>query len=88
MKRRKCNMKRILKLTNCLQHQTEDYLWTIFFQDGLQPYLQIATARMKRDILFEHKEVAIIYEKNMGSTTEYPKLLEPPTKQEKASERR
>jgi hypothetical protein len=34
-----------------------------FFQVGLQPYLQIATLEMKRDTLFEHKEVAVTCEK-------------------------
>jgi hypothetical protein len=43
---------------------------------------------MKRDILFEHKEVAVICEESMGNTNEYWKLLEPPTKQKKVSEGR
>jgi hypothetical protein len=37
--------------------------------------------RMKKDALFEHKEVVVTYEESMGNTNEYQKLLEPPTKQ-------
>jgi hypothetical protein len=40
---------------------------------------------MKKDILFEDKEVAVTFEESMGDTNEYQNLLEPPTKQEKAS---
>jgi hypothetical protein len=43
---------------------------------------------MKRDTLFEHKEATITCEKNMGDVNEYWKLLESPTKQEKASKGR
>jgi hypothetical protein len=43
---------------------------------------------MKKDTLFEHKEVAITCEESMGDTNEYWKLLEPPTKEEKVSEGR
>jgi hypothetical protein len=43
---------------------------------------------MKRDTLFEHKEVAITCEESMGDVNEYWKLLEPLTKQEKASKGR
>jgi hypothetical protein len=43
---------------------------------------------MKRDTLFEHKEDAITCEESIGNTNEYQKLLEPPTKQEKANEGR
>jgi hypothetical protein len=43
---------------------------------------------MKKDTLFEHKEDAVTYEESMGNANEYQKLLEPPTKQEKASEGR
>jgi hypothetical protein len=31
----------------------------------------MAIARMKRDILFEHKEVEVTCEKSMGNTNEY-----------------
>jgi hypothetical protein len=44
--------------------------------------------RMKKDALFEHKEVVVTYEESMGNTNEYQKLLEPPTKEEKASKGR
>jgi hypothetical protein len=43
---------------------------------------------MKKDTLFEHKEIVIICEESMGDANEYQKLLEPPTKQEKASKGR
>jgi hypothetical protein len=37
----------------------------------------MATTWMKRDTLFEHKEVAITCEESMGNTNEYQELLEP-----------
>jgi hypothetical protein len=40
------------------------------------------------DTLFEHKETTVICEENMGDANEYQKLMEPPTKQENASEGR
>jgi hypothetical protein len=43
---------------------------------------------MKRDILFEQKEVAITCEETMGDTNEYYKLLKPPIKHKKVSEGR
>jgi hypothetical protein len=43
---------------------------------------------MKRETLFEHKEVAITYGENMGNTNEYRKILKPPTKYEKNIEGR
>ncbi len=68
---------RILKLVNRLQHKVDDNLLTTFFQVGLVPYLQIATTRMKRDTLFEHKEFAVNFEEIMVDAEEYRKLLEP-----------
>ncbi len=49
----------ILKLTNCLQHQVDDSLLTIFFQTRLQPYVLITMVGMKRDALFKHKEAMV-----------------------------
>jgi hypothetical protein len=43
---------------------------------------------MKRDTLFKHKEIAITCEESMGDANEYNNLLEPSTKQKKASEGR
>jgi hypothetical protein len=43
---------------------------------------------MKKDTLFEHKEVGVTCEESMGNANEYQKLLEPPTKHEKVSEGR
>lgn len=68
---------RILKLVNRLQHKVDDNLLTTFFRVGLVPYLQIATARMKRDTLFEHKKFAVNFEEIMVDAEEYQKLLEP-----------
>jgi hypothetical protein len=39
---------RLLKLANSLQHNTIDSFLTIVFKSGLQPYLRVATAGMKR----------------------------------------
>jgi len=42
---------------------------------------------MKKDILFEYKEVAVTCEESMGNTNEYWKLLEPqPSKKKLANE--
>ncbi len=60
----------MLKLANCLQHQADDNLLTILFLTCLQPYLWIATTRMKKDTLFKHKEVIIICEENMGDAND------------------
>jgi len=43
---------------------------------------------MKKDTLFEHKEVVVTCEKSMVDANEYQKLLEPPTKHEKVSKGR
>lgn len=51
----------IFKLANYLQHKVDDNLLNTFFHVGLIPYLQVANARMKRDTLFEHKEVVVTY---------------------------
>jgi hypothetical protein len=69
--------KRILKLANCLEHKANDNLLTIFFRVGLVPYMRVATIGMKRNSLFEHKEI-MVCEESMGDPTEYQKLLEPP----------
>ncbi len=61
----------ILKLANCLHHQANDNLLTIFFQVGLQPYLWIAIGGMKRDILFEHNEAIVTCEESMENANEY-----------------
>jgi hypothetical protein len=38
---------------------------------------------MKKDILFEQKEVVVTCEKKLGNTDEYYKLLRPPIKHKK-----
>jgi len=67
----------ILKLVNCLQHKANDSILTIFFRVGLVSYLKVATLSMKPNSLFEHKEVVVTCEENMGDPTECQKLLEP-----------
>ncbi len=49
-------------------------------------YLQVATAKMKWDTLFLHKEVAMTCKEKMGDANEYQKLLEPPPKSEKTKD--
>jgi hypothetical protein len=43
--------KRLLKLTNNLQHKTTNNFLTIIFRSGLQPYLHVTTIGMKRKSL-------------------------------------
>jgi len=57
----------ILKLANCLQHQANNNLLTTFFRACLQPYLQMATTRMKRDTLFKQKKIIVTCEENIGN---------------------
>ncbi len=45
--------------------------------------MQVTTTRMKWDILFLHKDVAMTCKENMSDTNEYEKLLEPPSTLEK-----
>jgi hypothetical protein len=42
---------RLLKLANSLQHRTIDSFLTIIFRSGLQPYLWVAIAGMKKETL-------------------------------------
>jgi hypothetical protein len=65
---------RILKLANCLQHRVDDSLLTIFFS-RLALYLKVAIVHMKRNSLFEHKEVVVTCEESMGDPTKYQKFL-------------
>ncbi len=51
----------IFKLADYLQHKVDDNLLNTFFHVGLIPYLQVANVRMKRDTLFEHKEIVVTY---------------------------
>lgn len=61
----------ILKLANCLNQKANDSLPTTFFRLRLVPYLQVTTARMKRDTLFLHKKVTVTCEENMDDANEY-----------------
>ncbi len=73
---------RILKLANCLHHKVDDKLLITFFWAKLVPYLWVAIAGMKQDILF-HKEAAMTCKDNLGDANEYRKLLKPPPKSKK-----
>jgi len=42
---------RLLKLANSLQYMTIDSFLTTIFNSGLQPYLRVTTAGMKKEIL-------------------------------------
>jgi hypothetical protein len=53
---------KLLKLANSLQHKTTNSFLTIIFRYGLQPYLHVAIASMKRESFQQHKEVALICE--------------------------
>ncbi len=55
----------IQKLAHGLQVPTIDNFLTIVFRIGLQSYLRITIARMKRSTLQQHKEGAMLCEKGM-----------------------
>jgi len=56
---------RLLKLVNSFQHITTNSFQIIIFIFGLQPYLCVAIADMKRKTLQHDKEVALVYEKGI-----------------------
>ncbi len=47
---------RLLKLANRLPHKITNSFLTIVFKIGLQPYLLVVIASMKRETLQQHKE--------------------------------
>jgi hypothetical protein len=51
---------RLLKLTNYLLVKTTNVFFTIVFLACLLPNLILATTRMKRDTLIEHKETTVV----------------------------
>jgi hypothetical protein len=55
-------------LAHGLQVTTIDSFLTIVFKVGLESYFRIATTGMKRSTLQQHKEVAMLCEKNMTTT--------------------
>jgi hypothetical protein len=57
---------RLLKLANGLQHKTTNSFLTTIFKSRLQPYLCVATIGMKRKTLQQHKEVALVCEKEIS----------------------
>ncbi len=60
----------ILKLANCLQDKANESLFATLIHVVLVPCFQITLVGMKRDILFEHKEVPSTYEKNMDNAND------------------
>jgi hypothetical protein len=66
--------KQILKLANSLQHKVNDIIFTTFFRTTLLPYLHIVIARMKHDILRQHKEVVATCEESIGDAQNYLEL--------------
>jgi hypothetical protein len=68
----------VLKLANCLQHKVNDSFFTTFLKMWLLPYLSVAIARMKHDMLLQHKKVAITCEESIRDAWNYWNLLQPP----------
>jgi len=64
-----------LKLANCLQVKAIDVYLTTIFKACLLPYLRLATTKMKRNILIEHKEATIICEESGPISLSYNALL-------------
>ncbi len=56
----------LLKLANSLQHKTTNSFLTTVFKFGLQPYLRVAIASMKRKTLQQHKEKALVCEEGIS----------------------
>ncbi len=71
------NYERIQKLAHGLQLSTIDNFLTTMFKMGLQSYFKIATVRMKRSTLQQHKEAAMLCEKGMITTKTRNALLIP-----------
>jgi hypothetical protein len=53
-------------LANSHQHKIIDNFLTIIFKFGLQPYLYVTIAGMKRKTLKQHKEVTLVCEKGIS----------------------
>jgi hypothetical protein len=60
----------VLKLANCLQDKANESLFTTLMHVVLVPYLRITIVGMKKDILFEHKEVTNTYEESMDNAND------------------
>jgi hypothetical protein len=56
---------RLLKLANSLQHKIIDNFLTIYFRFGLQPYMRVAIACMKKKTLQQHKETTLVCEEGI-----------------------
>jgi hypothetical protein len=66
-------------LANSLQHKIIDNFLTFIFRFGLQPYLHVTRARMKRETLQQHKEVALVCEEGIFEVEAISNLLIPQT---------
>jgi hypothetical protein len=56
---------RLLNLVNNLQHRTTNNFLTTIFRFGLQLYLHVTIASMKRKILQQHKELNLVCEERI-----------------------
>jgi hypothetical protein len=68
---------RLLKLTNSLQHRIINNFLIIIFIFGLQPYLHVTTAGMKRETLQQHKEATSVCEEGIFEVEALSNLLVP-----------
>jgi len=55
----------LLKLANCLQHNTKNNFLAIVFRSRLQPYLRVTTTGMKRKTPQQHKETTLVCEEGI-----------------------
>jgi hypothetical protein len=63
---------------NKLHVRATNVFFTTIFRVGLLPYLKLVTIGMKRNTLFEHKEVTVLCEENIPITLKYNALLTTP----------
>jgi hypothetical protein len=68
---------RLLKLANSLQHKTINSFLTIIFKYGLQPYLHVARASMKKKTLQQHKETTLVCEEGISKVEATSNMLVP-----------
>jgi hypothetical protein len=68
---------RLLKLVNNFQHKTIDSFLITIFKFGLQPYLHVTIASMKRKTLQQQKEIALACEERISKVKIISNLLIP-----------
>jgi hypothetical protein len=68
---------RLLKLANSLQHKIINNFLTIIFKYGLQPYLHVTRASMKKKTLQQHKETALVCEEGISKVETISNMLVP-----------